>query len=79
MNQEYESETGWKQLGSLANSVLRNVMEKRKLQAEMTNAAPVEAALPPAQSEFGVQLDLPLFSSAVHASQARPRPGVHRL
>ena len=82
MDHEYELETGWKQLGPLANSVLRTVMEKRMRQAEMTTASPsprVEAAPHPARREFRAQLDLPLFSHAVQVLQARQGQGAHRL
>jgi hypothetical protein len=81
VDHEYEPEAGWKQLGPLANSVLRSVMEKRKAQAEMMRAAPAgpKSALPPAQRDTHAQLDLQLFPPAIHLAQARSRQGAHRL
>lgn len=65
MDHEFESE--WRQLGPLANSVLRSVMEKRMKQAEMTEAKPQakSSVLHPAQREFRAQLDLPLFPAVL--------------
>ena len=75
MDQEFESE--WKQVGSLANGVLRSVMEKRKKQVEMMAAASLArsdvhrvdgqqhaAKVHPAHGEFRSQPDLPLFVAA---------------
>jgi hypothetical protein len=68
---EFEFESEWKQVGSLANSVLRSVMEKRR-QAELLQAISHSPAIvPPAPGEFRAQLDLPLFSSVALAAVNR--------
>lgn len=77
MDHEFESQ--WKQLGSLANGVLRSVMEKR-MKAEMMEAAPVPrrpANVHPAHGDFRSQLELPLFSPALQAVAATARE-LHR-
>lgn len=78
MDHEFESQ--WKQLGSLANGVLRSVMEKR-MKAEMMEAAPVPSRLanvPPAHGVSRTQLELPLFSPAMQAVTATGRE-LHRM
>lgn len=69
---EFESESGsefeWKQVGSLANSVLHSVMEKRK-QAELLKAIPHSPAkVSPAPGEFCAQFDLTLISPVALAA-----------
>lgn len=78
MDHEFESQ--WKQLGSLANGVLRSVMEKR-MKAEMMEAAPVPrrpANVHPAHGASHAQLELPLFSPALRAAGTTGRE-LHRL
>lgn len=75
----FESESDWKQLGNVADSVLRRVAEKRMKQAEM-RAAEVptqhDVALRPPRDGFYLQLDLPLgLSSSDLASISRRYAG----
>jgi hypothetical protein len=59
---KHEYDPGWKQLGSLANGVLRSVAEKRIKQAEFL-AAEIGSLEAPAQApraESRLQLVLPL-------------------
>jgi hypothetical protein len=60
-------ESDWKPFGSLANSVLRSVEEKRMKQAEFLTArqGPYEAALPDARGDARLQLALPFAPRAV--------------
>jgi hypothetical protein len=58
---KHEYDPGWKQLGSLANGVLRTVAEKRMKQAEFLTAemGPLDTPASP-QAEPRPQLVLPL-------------------
>jgi hypothetical protein len=56
---KHESQSNWKQLGSLANGVLRTIEEKRQKQAEFLAADNTALQSPPAERR--IQLDLPLF------------------
>jgi hypothetical protein len=58
---KHECEPDWKQLGTLANGVLRSVMEKRMKQAEFLSAekGPFEAPRNNSQAEARIQLALP--------------------
>lgn len=60
MKHEYASD--WKQVGSLADSILRSVVEKRMKQAEFMAAekGPFEAARNSPYAETRKQLVLPL-------------------
>ncbi len=70
MKHEYESD--WKQLGSLANGVLRSVEEKRRKQAEFFETVSAAPQHPPADGK--AQLDLPLFRNGrPDAAYARGR------
>ena len=58
---KHEYDPGWKQLGSLANGVLRSVAEKRMKQAEFLAAEMgLEAPARSPQAESRLQLVLPL-------------------
>jgi len=58
---KHEYDPGWKQLGSLANGVLRSVAEKRMKQAEFLAAEMgLEAPAQSPQAESRLQLVLPL-------------------
>lgn len=60
---EHEYPSDWKQLGDLANGILRSVAEKRMKQSEFmaseTQGFDAELHSPRAQNR--IQLDLPLF------------------
>jgi hypothetical protein len=73
---EYESPSDWKQLGSLANGILRSVAEKRMKQAEFMaeEAHSFQAGLHSPRAQTLSQLDLPLFPQAA-APRAEWRAG----
>ena len=62
MEQEFELESEWKQIGSVADGVLRSVVEKRK-QAELMMKLQSSAKFSPVYGACHAQFDLPLFSS----------------
>ena len=70
---KHECDPDWKQLGSLANGVLRAVAEKRKKHAEFLAAekGPYEAALQAPQGTPLVQLALPLPAEPARIAYAR--------
>lgn len=71
---EHEYPSDWKQLGSLANGILRSVAEKRMKQAEFMAPETLKgAALHTPRAENRIQLDLPLFREV--APQAEIRAG----
>ena len=68
---KHESRSDWKQLGSLANGVLRAVAEKRMKQAEFLAAEKglFEAASQSPYAEARAQLDLPLSPQGAPLAQ----------
>ncbi len=70
---KHECDPDWKQLGSLADSVLRAVAEKRKKHAEFLAAekGPYEAPLQSPQGSPRVQLALPFPAEPSHGVYAR--------
>jgi hypothetical protein len=73
---KHEYASDWKQVGSLADSILRSVAEKRMKRAEFAAAekGPFEAALNSPQAEVRQQLVLPLsplMAPPVHRSAGR--------
>jgi hypothetical protein len=58
VKQEFELESEWKQIGSVADGILRSVMEKRK-QAELM----MKLQSSPVYGACHAQFNLPLFSS----------------
>ena len=71
MEQEYPAD--WKQLGDLANGILRSVAEKRMKQAEFmaVEAHGFEAELHSPRAQSRIQLDLPLFQQAAPMAELR--------
>lgn len=71
MEQEYPSD--WKQLGDLANGILRSVAEKRMKQAEFmaVEAHGFDAELHPPRAQGRIQLDLPLYPQAAPMAESR--------
>jgi hypothetical protein len=70
---EHEYPADWKQLGDLANSILRSVTEKRMKQAEFmaTEADGFDTELHPPRAQSRFQLDLPLFPQAAPVAELR--------
>lgn len=70
---KHECDPDWKQLGSLADGVLRAVAEKRKKHADFLAAekGPYEAPLQDPQGSPRVQLALPFPAMAKPAAYAR--------
>jgi hypothetical protein len=70
---EHEYESDWKQLGSLANGILRSVAEKRMKQAEFMaeEAECFHADMHPPRAESRIQLDLPLYPQAAPRAELR--------
>ena len=70
---EHEYPADWKQLGDLANGILRSVAEKRMKQAEFmaVEAQGFDAALHPPRAQNRIQLDLPLFPQAAAGAELR--------
>jgi hypothetical protein len=72
---KHECDPGWKQLGTLADGILRSVMEKRMKQAEFLAAekGPYEAPLNHPQAEPRAQLVLPFPSDAAPSAYSGAR------
>ena len=70
---EHEYPTDWKQLGDLANGILRSVTEKRMKQTEFmaVEAHGFDAELHSPRAQSRVQLDLPLFPHAAPFAELR--------
>jgi hypothetical protein len=70
---EHEYPSDWKQLGDLANGILRSVAEKRMKQAEFMamEADGFNAELHPPRAQSRIQLDLPLFREAAPLAELR--------
>lgn len=70
---EHEYPSDWKQLGNLANGILRSVAEKRMKQAEFMASESLnsDAALHTPRAENRIQLDLPLFRDPAPLAEVR--------
>lgn len=70
---EHEYPSDWKQLGDLANGILRSVAEKRMKQAEFmaVEAHGFDAGLHSPRAQSRIQLDLPLFQQAAQLAELR--------
>ena len=70
---EHEYPSDWKQLGDLANGILRSVAEKRMKQSEFmaVEAQGFDAELHPPRAQNRIQLDLPLFQQAAPMAELR--------
>lgn len=70
---EHEYPTDWKQLGSLANGILRSVAEKRMKQAEFMAAETrgFDAELHSPRAQNRTQLDLPLLPQSAPMAELR--------
>jgi hypothetical protein len=71
VEQEYPAD--WKQLGDLANGILRSVAEKRTKQAEFMamEADDFNAELHSPRAQSRIQLDLPLFPQTAPRAELR--------
>lgn len=71
MEQEYPPD--WKQLGDLANGILRSVAEKRMKQAEFMAAETdgFHAKLHSPRAQSHIQQDLPLFPQSAPVAELR--------
>ncbi|WP_125461543.1 MULTISPECIES: hypothetical protein [Rhodomicrobium] len=70
---EHEYPSDWKQLGNLANGILRSVAEKRMKQAEFmaTESLNFDAALHSPRAENRIQPELPLFREIAPLAEVR--------
>ena len=70
---EHEYPTDWKQLGDLANGILRSVAEKRMKQTEFmaVEAHGFDAELHSPRAQSRVQPELPLFPQAAAGAELR--------
>ena len=70
---EHEYPSDWKQLGDLANGILRSVAEKRMKQAEFMAAETddFQAKLHSPRAQNRIQPDLPLFPQSAPVAELR--------
>jgi hypothetical protein len=70
---EHEYPANWKQLGDLANGILRSIAEKRMKQAEFlaSEADDFHAELHSPRAQSCVQPELPLFQQAAPLAELR--------
>ncbi len=70
---EHEYPSDWKQLGNLANGILRSVAEKRMKQAEFMAAEMdnLDANMHSPRAQTRIQLDLPLIPPAAPPVEIR--------